>query len=180
MIKPVTPLLCDDRRRYMGQALLLGLWAAYACAAKAQAPFEHDVWSLRLPHLEGQGQWPMQAFKGKALLLHFWATWCPPCIDELPMLSKAAQLHAKHIQMFGIAVDQPSSVRDFLKRHPVSFPVSCFEQAPSLMKTWGNTRQLLPFSVIWNQKGFIFDKKIGKLSQLELNHWMKAIKTTSI
>jgi thiol-disulfide isomerase/thioredoxin len=82
----------------------------------------------------------MGSFKGKPLLLNFWATWCPPCIEELPMIQtfwrdNAPQGH----QVVALAIDQPSAVRRFLERQPLGFPVGLAGlEGTNVAKSLGN------------------------------------------
>ena len=80
-------------------------------------------WSQRFAQPAG-GELDLQSFRGKPLLVNFWATWCPPCVEELPMIDAFSREHAaKGLQVLALAIDQPSAVRRFLERQALSFPV---------------------------------------------------------
>lgn len=118
----------------------------------------------------------LAAFKGKPLLLNFWATWCSPCVEELPMIEAFWREHAaKGLQVIGLAIDQPSAVRRFLERQPLGFPVALAGYGGTeLSKSLGNATGSLPFSVFLGADGRIFAKKLGQLSQQELQGWWSA------
>src|SRR5438128_2664895 len=94
-------------------------------------------------------QLSMQALRGRPLLLNFWATWCPPCVEEMPLLDRFfRQSGSKSWQVVGLAIDQPSAVRNFLKKTPVTFPIGLAGLGGTeLAKSLGNEVGGLPFTV---------------------------------
>lgn len=115
-------------------------------------------------------------FKGQPLLLNFWATWCPPCIEELPMIEAFWREHAANgLQVLGLAIDQPSAVRRFLDRQTLSFPVALAGLGGTeLSRSLGNTTGSLPFSVFFTADGRILTKKLGQLTPQDLADWRTA------
>ena len=115
----------------------------------------------------------MSAFKGKPLVLNFWATWCPPCIVELPLLSAFfLENKAKSWQVVGLAVDQPSSVKRFLAENPLSFPVALAgAEGTDLSRSLGNLSGGLPFTVVFGPASDVVHRKIGRLSPADLDAW---------
>lgn len=116
-------------------------------------------------------------FAGKPLLLNFWATWCPPCIAELPMLDEFWAKHHTHgWQILGLAVDQPGAVRKFLERSPVAFPVGMAGlQGTELTRAMGNLTGGLPFTVVFNAAGKVQHRKMGELKPSDLREWAASV-----
>ncbi len=114
-----------------------------------------------------------QAFRGAPLAVNFWATWCPPCVEELPLLNAFyAQPRARKFQLIGLAIDQPQAVRQFLLKRPLSFPVGIAGNAGlELCIGLGNALGGLPFSVLFGADGVLMHRKIGKLTQADLETW---------
>jgi len=163
----------------------LGMAAGLAGALVAWHKFEpHAVmdeavlnfWTQSFERPEG-GNLSMQAFQGKPLLINFWATWCPPCIEELPLIDAFYnQNESKSLQVIGLAVDQPSMVRRYLTQKPLSFPVGLAGfNGTELGRTLGNAQSVLPFSVIFDAKGRLLAQKAGKLDQSDLEAWLKKV-----
>jgi thiol-disulfide isomerase/thioredoxin len=115
----------------------------------------------------------MASFKGKPLLLNFWATWCAPCIEEMPMLDAFyKQNAAKGWQMVGLAIDQPSSVRKFLDKSPVGYPIGLAGfGGTELTKALGNNAGALPYSVLFDREGKVRQRRMGKLTEADLQAW---------
>jgi peroxiredoxin len=130
-------------------------------------------WQLSFEQPDG-GPLAMQGFKGQTLLLNFWATWCPPCVEELPLLESIwRQNHEKKLQVLGLAVDQPSSVRRFLTQNQLTFPIGLAGlTGTELGRSLGNTKAALPFSVLFDARGQVIAQKMGKLEPGDLSNWM--------
>jgi thiol-disulfide isomerase/thioredoxin len=115
----------------------------------------------------------LSAMRGRPLLVNFWATWCPPCVEELPLLNAFNAAHAAQgWQVLGLAVDQPSAVRGFLKKLPLNFPVGMAGFAGTeLSKSLGNPSGGLPYTVVFGAEGTVLHRKIGKVSEADLAQW---------
>ncbi len=136
-----------------------------------------NFWRLRFDRPEG-GELAMADFRGQILVLNFWATWCPPCIKEMPELDRLHQEHAgQGVQVLGLAVDGPAPVRQFLARHPVRFAIGLagFEGA-ELSRSLGNDKGALPFTVVFDKNGQQRHKKLGQSTFDELQRWVVGLK----
>lgn len=131
-----------------------------------------ELWGLSFDTPSGSPL-ALRTLRGRPLLLNFWATWCPPCIDELPLLDAFFRENAGNgWQVVGLAIDQPSAVRDFLQRTPVSFPVGLAGLGGSeLAKNLGNLAGGLPFTVVLGASGAILQRRIGRVTAAELAQW---------
>jgi thiol-disulfide isomerase/thioredoxin len=105
--------------------------------------------------------------------VNFWATWCPPCIEELPLLDAFFRENLSNgWQVVGIAVDKPAAVREFLARQPLSFPsVMAGFAGSELSKSLGNINGGLPFTVTMGRDGNVTNRKLGKVSVTDLSSW---------
>ena len=116
-------------------------------------------------------------FAGRVILLNIWATWCPPCVEELPMIEAFWREHAaKGLQVVGLAIDQPSAVRQFISRTMVTFPIGLAGlEGTELGKALGNSAGGLPFTVVFGTDGSVRQRKMGQLKPDDLAQWKAAL-----
>jgi len=107
------------------------------------------------------------------LLLNFWATWCPPCVDELPLLNSFYQQQgAQGVQILGLAIDRKDAVLPFLQKLPLGFPVAMAGMGGAdLGRALGNLTGGLPFSVLVASDGTVAQRKMGRVQAEDLAAW---------
>ncbi|MDQ0034359.1 thiol-disulfide isomerase/thioredoxin [Variovorax boronicumulans] len=133
-------------------------------------------WAQKFERPEG-GELVFSSLRGKPLLLNFWATWCPPCVEEMPMIDTFFRQHGPNgWQVVGLAIDQPSAVRKFLQRTPVTYPTGLAGlQGTELVKNLGNTGGGLPFTLVLSGNGSVAARKMGKLETADLDTWRREL-----
>jgi thiol-disulfide isomerase/thioredoxin len=147
------------------------VWLRREVPTLAVAPAE-GFWELRWD-TPGGTKLAMEAFRGKPLLLNFWATWCAPCIEELPLINDFYRKNSpKGWQVVGLALDKLAPVQSFMRAHPIDFPVGMAGLAGGeLGRSLGNLGGSLPFSVVIGASGTVLARKIGRLSVEDLAVW---------
>ncbi len=102
-------------------------------------------------------------FEGQWLLVNFWATWCPPCIEEMPLLSTLDTRYPA-MAVIGVALDDAESVKAFANKVPVVFPLLIAESSGSdIAHQWGNNAGALPFTALVSPQGHIVRRWLGPL-----------------
>ena len=140
--------------------------------ARAQEPQSAGLFfSISLPDQSGKNV-ALADYRGKPLIVNFWARWCVPCRDEIPELREVAkQYGAKGLTVLGIGLeDNIPNVQDFIKAYEMDYPL-LFAQAQGieLMKTLSNSKAGLPFTVFIDRKGMIVGHKLGRISRSQLD-----------
>ena len=148
-------------------------WQARSAAPAQTEPFA-CFWGLQWNAPQGPAV-QLQAFRGKPLLINFWATWCPPCVEELPLINAFFDKnHANGWQVLGLAVDRPSAVQAFLQKMPLHFAVGLAGMDGSeLSAKLGNPSGSLPFSVALGAQGTVLQRKLGRLKPEDLDVWAR-------
>ncbi len=144
---------------------VLGKWAEAPAPVTPAIP----IFDLVLTDLKGQtqslGQW-----RGKILIVNYWATWCQPCREEMPGFSRLQDKYRdKGVQFVGISIDTAAKIVEFQEKTPVIYPlligdIGVMENSAKL----GNTQQALPFTAVFDQQGRLFSTKLGRVAESEL------------
>lgn len=172
--------------------LLIGIVAAAAGTAgyltrKETAPAADPVpasasaaplLALTLPDLDDTAQ-PLAQWHGKVLVLNFWATWCPPCLKEIPDFAEVSRRYADApVQFVGIGIDSVANMRDFQGEMKVPYPLLVGTgQTLSVATAIAQTAQALPLTIILDREGAIHRIKLGTLNQSELEGTIRALLT---
>ena len=133
---------------------------------------EAALWSQAFDTPDG-ARLTLADFPGKALVLNFWATWCPPCIREMPALERFQRSHAdRGWQVIGLAVDHAEPVRKFVAMTRISFPVGLAGFAGiELSRRLGNTAGGLPFTLVIDRDRRVRQRRSGETNEAELARW---------
>ena len=129
--------------------------------------------TIELPDLQGRMQSLPRAYAGRPLLMNVWASWCGPCIEEMPELDRyAATQGPTGVQVIGLALDTPENIREFLGRVPVTYPILVDTPGPADASVWlGNRKGVLPYSVLVSADGKILKQKVGPFAPGEIDGW---------
>lgn len=154
-------------------ALALGIWFAVSKQGSDDrlAPVTTLHFSdFALPDNQGRSQ-RLSSWRGKVILLNFWATWCPPCLEEMPLFNRLQNQHRDTgLQIIGVAIDNAKNVKDFLEVMPVNYPILLDTgDGMAIMKRYGNRYGNLPYSVVFNRDGNVLHNKIGAFTAAELD-----------
>lgn len=128
---------------------------------------------MSLPRLEGGSLAVPGDFARRPLLVNVWASWCGPCIEEMPELQRfAASQGPDGVQVLGIALDDAANVREFLRKIPVSYPIALDAPGPADAGVrLGNPKGVLPYSVLLSADGILLKQRIGPFTHGEIDRW---------
>jgi thiol-disulfide isomerase/thioredoxin len=160
-------------RSALGQKVLQNAIEADAPAPPAGVTVAREgdaIPTLRLPDLDGRAVEVPEAWRGRPLLINVWASWCGPCIEEMPELQRFdARQGDDGVQVIGIALDEPDAVRAFLQRVPVDYPILIDAPGPADAGVrLGNVKGVLPYSVLIGRDGRMLRRRIGPFVHGEL------------
>ncbi|MEO8311651.1 MAG: TlpA disulfide reductase family protein [Caldimonas sp.] len=134
-----------------------------------------DVWAIDFKSVDGVPM-PMAALRGRPLLLNFWATWCGPCVVEMPLLDRfAREQPSDGWRVLALAVDQPDPVRRFIAERTLKLPVAIAGAIGlDLSRQLGNVHGGLPFTAAFDSAGKAVQRRLGAVSAELLAAWKKS------
>jgi len=149
---------------------LIGQQSRTAAVAPQSAPGNptREI-AFNLPDLDGHNH-SSEEWGGRVRVLNFWATWCPPCREEIPMFLDLQALYGgRGLQFIGVAIDEAAMVKDFRDEYLIEYPLLVGgRDAIELMTRYGNLAGVLPFSVVIDRDGTIRGSRRGAYTRAEL------------
>lgn len=170
------------RRQWLGllaTGLGAGVIGAWLASRRLDAPVQDAataaLFAMTLPDAVGVQQ-PLAQWRGRLLVVNFWATWCPPCVEEMPDLQAVRDAYrGRGVEVIGIGIDSAERITAFAERMKLSLPLLVAGMAGSeLARGLGNPAGALPYTVLIDSKGSVAQRKLGQIKRSELQAWLDA------
>ena len=172
--------MTSERRRFWLTAAAVGVaaaaagygvsvWRGAAIRDEGNPAAVEALLAARLPDLRG-GSLALESWRGRVLVVNFWATWCAPCREEIPEFVRMQERHgARGLQFVGIAIDQPEKVGAFAREFGINYPVLLGGlDIVALMREAGNRAGVLPFTLVLDRNGRVASRHPGGLKEAKL------------
>ncbi|MEQ1557566.1 MAG: TlpA disulfide reductase family protein [Methyloglobulus sp.] len=157
-------------------ALIGGMTTRQLLSAPITQASQTQLPEFSLPDLSGK-QHSMTEWQGKVRVINFWATWCPPCLKEMPEFTNLQKQFADQgLQFIGIALDDSEPVKEFVNSNKINYPILLGQdQGTKIAHSLGNLVDTVPFTVIIDKQGMIVKSKMGVISRDELVEIVKPL-----
>lgn len=118
----------------------------------------------------------MERWRGDLVVVNFWATWCPPCVEEMPDLQRVHEEYsARGVRVVGLGIDNPALLRRFRDEHNLTLPLYAAGAAGTAVgRALGNGSGALPYTVLVDRDGRIVRARLGQIKPAELRSWLDA------
>jgi thiol-disulfide isomerase/thioredoxin len=149
-------------------ALAFGITTRYFFSAEKNAP-PSSLPEFNLPDLSGH-QHNISQWRGKILVINFWATWCPSCLKEIPdFIALQQQYQARGLQFIGIALEEADPVNRYIATTNINYPILLGgDNGLALSNQLGNQADAVPYTLVVNQQGLIMHRHLGEFNKKEL------------
>jgi thiol-disulfide isomerase/thioredoxin len=116
--------------------------------------------ALHLTGLDGK-EWNLAQLRGKVVVVNFWASWCGPCVDELPVLNALARTKPDQVAVVGVNYKEPlDSIERFSQAHPFAYPV-LRDRSGEMFKQW--TAGVMPTTILVDRQGRARWRSVGEI-----------------
>jgi len=156
-----------------------GLGAWMSARRLAPGPTADDatarLFAATFPDADGTLQ-PLAQWRDQLLVVNFWATWCPPCVEEMPDLQRVRDEYlGRGVEVIGLGIDQADRIREFRDRKQLRLPLLVAGAAGAeLGRALGNLAGALPYTVLIDRQGRVVQRKLGQIKPAELRLWLDA------
>lgn len=173
----------------MSRPLRIGL-IAIAAVASLFAGYFASLWlrnaqltdngvalvDFALPDVDGKERW-LSEWQGRVIVLNFWATWCAPCKEEMPLLMATHKRYQEQgLSVIGVAIDTRNAVAAYARELAINYPLLIGDEAGlDIMSRYGNSRGALPYTVVIGRDGAVVAKKLGAYKGNELENQLAAL-----
>jgi peroxiredoxin len=156
-------------------ALAAGVGVAWRHFSPAPGPSAEAFFDQTFKDLDGQPE-TMARWRGSLVVVNFWATWCAPCVEEMPDLQRVHDEYAgRGVTVVGLGIDNPSALKRFRDEHMLSLPLYAAGATGSeLGRMLGNVSGALPYTVLLDRDGRIVQARLGQIRPAELKRWLDA------
>jgi thiol-disulfide isomerase/thioredoxin len=171
-MKKTTPLYALVAALALAAGSAAAWWRISPVSTAQAAEVQPKLWDASFKDLDGKPH-ALKTWQGKPLVVNFWATWCGPCKEEMPDFEASSKAVAGRVNFVGIAVDNPASVKEFVQKLGVDYPILVGEQdALDLMKAEGDRIGVLPFTIIFDKDGKKVVVQVGHITRDKLDAYL--------
>lgn len=148
---------------------LLALALTVSYPAAAELPSSAPLFAATLADLDDKPV-ALEQFRGKPLIVNFWAQWCAPCRAEIPELIKVRNANKGKLEILGIGIeDKAAPAKEFARSYRMDYPVFVAKESGiPLMRALGNTRMGLPYTIVIDRSGKVVQTKAGLMRKEDL------------
>lgn len=158
-----------------GGALALGAGVALwrGSARRPRTTDTDQLFSSTFPDADGN-PYALSHWRGSLLVVNFWATWCAPCVEEMPTLNRIrSEYRSRGVEVIGLGIDNADKIRAFRDRYAIKLPLLVAGAGGSeLARGLGNTAGVLPYTVLISRSGAIERRHVGQIQAAELRSWL--------
>lgn len=154
----------------------LALAISTTLASAQEMPSSAPLFAATLSDLDNKPV-ALERYKGKPLIVNFWARWCGPCRAEIPELIKFRNTHKDKVEVLGIGIeDNAEPAKEFAKAYDMDYPVFVAkDQGIPLMQALGNTKAGLPYTLFIDRNGQVIQRKMGVIRKPDFDSVQEAL-----